>query len=102
MNSILGSATSFSSGGPGKGMYSRTITNMMQKHSFVEGAQGINSQFSDSGLFGLQVEGEASHAGDLVSVALEELNRLKEPIKPEELNRAKNILKMNVLMGMER
>jgi hypothetical protein len=37
-----------------------------------------------------------------MSVALEELNRLKEPIEDVELARAKNILKMNVLMAMER
>lgn len=29
MNTLFGSATSFSSGGPGKGMYCRAITNLM-------------------------------------------------------------------------
>ena len=29
MNSLIGNATSFSSGGPGKGMYCRAITNLM-------------------------------------------------------------------------
>lgn len=37
-----------------------------------------------------------------MSVLLEELNRLKQKISDEELNRAKNILKMNILMAMER
>ena len=36
MNTLIGNATSFSSGGPGKGMYCRAITNLMQKHNFVE------------------------------------------------------------------
>ena len=31
-----------------------------------------------------------------------ELKRLRIPIPNEELNRAKNILKMNILMAMER
>ena len=35
-------------------------------------------------------------------LAIEELNRLKQNISDEELNRAKNILKMNLLMAMER
>ena len=37
-----------------------------------------------------------------MNLAIEELNALKEPIDAVELNRAKNILKMNVLMAMER
>jgi processing peptidase subunit alpha len=80
MNTLIGSATSFSSGGPGKGMYCRAITNMMQKHNFIDGAQAINSHFTDSGLFGLSVEGPGSHSQELLAVALEELNRLKEKI----------------------
>jgi len=37
-----------------------------------------------------------------MNLAIEELNSLKNPIDEVELNRAKNILKMNVLMAMER
>ena len=102
MQTLIGSATGFSSGGPGKGMYCRAITNMMQRHTFVDGASALNSHFTDSGLFGMSVEGPGSHSNELMSVMLEELNRLKEPIGDEELNRAKNILKMNLLMAMER
>ena len=42
MNTLLGSATSFSSGGPGKGMYCRAITNLMWKFSYVESASALN------------------------------------------------------------
>lgn len=37
-----------------------------------------------------------------MSLLIEELNRLKQNISDEELNRSKNILKMNLLMAMER
>ena len=50
----------------------------------------------------MSVEGPGSHASDLTNVLLEELSRLKEKIPDEELSRAKNILKMNILMAMER
>lgn len=102
MNQLIGSATAFSSGGPGKGMHCRAITNMMQKNAFVDGASALNHHFTDSGLFGITVEGSGSHSQDLMNLAIEELNALKEPIDETELNRAKNILKMNVLMSMER
>lgn len=102
MNQLIGSATAFSSGGPGKGMHCRAVTNLMQKHNFVDGASAINSHFSDSGLFGLTIEGPGSHSAELMSLLVEELNSMKGPIDETELNRAKNILKMNVLMAMER
>ena len=102
MQQLIGSATAFSTGGPGKGMHCRAITNMMQRHNFVDSASAINSHFTDSGLFGMQIEGPGSHSQELMSVLLEEFNALKNPIDEVELNRAKNILKMNILMAMER
>ena len=101
MNTLVGSATAFSSGGPGKGMYCRAITGLMQQYDFVDSASCINSHFTDSGLFGINIQGPGSHSADLLNVAVEELAKLKEPIHEMELNRAKNILKMNVLMAME-
>ena len=50
----------------------------------------------------MTIEGAGSHSSELMSVLLEELNKLKQKITDEELNRAKNILKMNILMAMER
>lgn len=102
MQTLIGSATGFSSGGPGKGMYCRAITNLMQRHNYVDGASAINTHFTDSGLFGLTISGPGSHSQELMMLAIEELNRLKQNISDEELNRAKNILKMNLLMAMER
>ena len=102
MNALIGSAQAFSVGGPGKGMYCRAITNLMQRYAFVEGAGAMNNIFTDSGLFGMTIEGPASNARDLTYLALQELHRLREPIPDEELSRAKNILKMNILQSLER
>ena len=102
MNTLLGSATAFSAGGPGKGMYCRAITNLMGRYGFIEGASAISSHFTDSGLFGLNIQGPSSHAVELMYVTVDELNKLKNKISDEELNRSKNILKMNILMALER
>ena len=99
MQTLIGNATAFSSGGPGKGMYCRAVTNLMQQNDFVDSAAAINSHFTDSGLFGMTIEGPGSHSAELI---LQEMHRLREPIPDVELIRAKNILKMNVLMAMER
>ena len=54
-------------------------------------------------MFGLTVQGYADNGVDLMNVLIAELRRLKlEKIQDEELNRAKNIIKINILMAMER
>ena len=35
--------------------------NILNKHVFVDGAQSLNANYSDSGLFGIKVSGSASH-----------------------------------------
>eukprot|EP00347_Sterkiella_histriomuscorum_P001866 403370379 len=102
MNTLIGNATSFSSGGPGKGMYCRAITNLMQKYNFVDAASAINSHYHETGLFGMSVQGPSQSAKHLSIILLDELIKLKQKINDEELSRAKNILKMNILMAMER
>jgi len=74
----------------------------MQRHNYVDGASALNTHFSDSGLFGMTIEGPGSHSNELMSLLTEELGNLKNHIDDVELNRAKNILKMNILMAMER
>ena len=58
-------------------MFSRSISNITQKHKFVEHAYGINAHFSDSGIMGIGIEGAGSHSEDLMGIILEELNKLK-------------------------
>ena len=50
----------------------------------------------------MNIMGPGSHSSDLMHVLVDEMNKLKDRIGDEELNRAKNILKMNILMALER
>ena len=78
-------------------MHSRAVTNLLAKYSYVDGASAVNAHFSDSGLFGMSIEGPGSHSKDLLGRLIDELNALKAPIDETELNRAKNISKINIL-----
>ena len=71
------------------------------ENAFVDKVNAINANFTDSGVFGLQVVGSGSHSADLMHVALDGLNSLREDISDEELNRAKNRLKIKVLQETE-
>jgi processing peptidase subunit alpha len=53
----LGSASAFSSGGPGKGMHSRCTKYLLNRVACVEKASYINEHFEEHGLFGLTVGG---------------------------------------------
>ncbi len=75
--------------------------NLVKNSNFVDSVQSINNHFSDSGLFGITIEGAGSHSSDLLNVGIEELSKLKDRISDEELARAKNVLKMNILLGLE-
>lgn len=45
LNTMLGNSSSFSQGGPGKGMHSRTTKNLLNSKFFVESAAAISNVF---------------------------------------------------------
>lgn len=98
---LMGGGSSFSAGGPGKGMYSRLYTQVLNRHYFVESCRVFNFAYHGSGLFGIHASGLPSNAGDLVQVVLEQLHGMQQPLQPIELLRAKNQVKSGLLMGLE-
>ena len=40
--------------------------NILNKHVFVDGAQAINVNYSDTGLFGIKLSGSAAHVKNLI------------------------------------
>lgn len=101
LNGLLGSAKGFSMGGPGKGMYSRATQDIFHRYSFIETVNTINMNFIDSGLFGLTIRGLKENARELSAILANALLELKRGVTNEELQRAKNIFKINILMAME-
>lgn len=54
---LLGSASSFSSGGPGKGMHSRCTKNLLNREACIESASYILAHYENFGLFGMMAIG---------------------------------------------
>jgi len=50
---MLGGGASFSAGGPGKGLFSRLYTNVLNRYYWVQNATAFNVQYEDVGLFGV-------------------------------------------------
>ncbi|KIW64489.1 hypothetical protein PV04_09418 [Phialophora macrospora] len=106
LQTLLGGGGSFSAGGPGKGMYSRLYTNVLNQHGWVESCVAFNHSYTDSGLFGIAGACEPGRVGHMVDVICRELQALTlesgfSSLNLAEVNRAKNQLRFSLLMNLE-
>jgi mitochondrial-processing peptidase subunit alpha len=115
---LLGGGGSFSAGGPGKGMYSRLYTSVLNQHAWVESCVAFNHGYADSGLFGVAASCGPQHAASMLDVICRELAALAadpnarsgpsaggvgrlQRLHGVEVERAKNQLRSNLLMNLE-
>ncbi|KAI1931747.1 Mitochondrial-processing peptidase subunit alpha [Ophidiomyces ophidiicola] len=106
LQTLLGGGGSFSAGGPGKGMYSRLYTNVLNQFGWVESCMAFNLSYTDSGLFGIAASCSPTHIKSMIDVMCRELQALTlegghSALQPTEVNRAKNQLRSSLLMNLE-
>lgn len=105
LQTLLGGGGSFSAGGPGKGMYSRLYTHVLNQHYYVENCIAFNHSYSDSGIFGISASCVPQAAPYMAEIIAQQLantfsnDSLK--LTEEEVSRAKNQLKSSLLMNLE-
>jgi mitochondrial-processing peptidase subunit alpha len=106
LQTLLGGGGSFSAGGPGKGMYSRLYTNVLNQHAWVESCVAFNHSYTDSGLFGISSSCSPGYVVNMLDVMCRELQALTldtgfAALQTVEVNRAKNQLRSSLLMNLE-
>ncbi|OXV09780.1 hypothetical protein Egran_02454 [Elaphomyces granulatus] len=106
IQTLLGGGGSFSAGGPGKGMFSRLYTNVLNQHGWVESCVAFNHSYTDSGLFGISASCSPTRIADMLDVMCRELQALTLnsghlSLQAQEVNRAKNQLRSSLLMNLE-
>ena len=106
LQTLLGGGGSFSAGGPGKGMYSRLYTNVLNQYGWVESCVAFNHSYTDSGLFGISGSCSPKQVSQMLEVMCRELQALTldtgfSALQPVEVNRAKNQLRSSLLMNLE-
>ena len=102
LQTLLGGGSSFSAGGPGKGMYSRLYREVLNRHRWAESAEAFTSFHSESGIFGISGSCPPKKSRELTLSIVENFNKLgNELVKDEELDRARNMLKCSVLTQLE-
>lgn len=98
MQTLLGGGTSFSSGGPGKGMHTRIYREVLSRAGWIHGLECITAWYSDAGLLGLYGTAEHEHVGQLLNTTLTQALRISQSIKEEDLQRAKNQLMSQIIL----
>ncbi|MCJ1415619.1 Mitochondrial-processing peptidase subunit alpha [Xylographa parallela] len=106
LQTLLGGGGSFSAGGPGKGMYSRLYTHVLNQHGWVESCVAFNHSYTDSGVFGIAASCSPSRITSMLDVMCRELHNLTldtgfSALQDGEVQRAKNQLKSSLLMNLE-
>ncbi|VDC05802.1 unnamed protein product [Peniophora sp. CBMAI 1063] len=107
MQVLLGGGGSFSAGGPGKGMYSRLYTHILNHHTLVDHCASFNHIYADSSLFGLFASyfpegGRKGGVPYILPHLVHQLSLLLYRHTPQaELQRAKNQLKSILVMALE-
>jgi processing peptidase subunit alpha len=103
LQSLLGGGSSFSAGGPGKGMYSRMYQQVLNRYGWMETAEAFTTFADEGGLFGVSAStAYAENVSELVTILADQLARVAvQPVGDVELSRARNMLKCNVLTQLE-
>ncbi|KAJ7161262.1 Metalloenzyme, LuxS/M16 peptidase-like protein [Mycena crocata] len=110
MQVLLGGGGSFSAGGPGKGMYSRLYTHILNHYPQIDHCASFHHIYTDSSLFGLfasfvpysKDRRGGNTPGQILPHLIHQLSLLLyTPIPAAELERAKNQLKSSLMMALE-
>jgi len=102
LQQLLGGGSSFSAGGPGKGMYTRLYREVLNTHWWAESAECFLAINEESGVMGIDGACAPDKVQELILVIIDQLCKLTiRPVSDEELSRAKNMLKSMMLMQLE-
>ncbi|XBW35980.1 hypothetical protein QEN19_001553 [Hanseniaspora menglaensis] len=113
LQSVLGGGSSFSSGGPGKGLYSRLYTQVLGRYGWVDHCSSFNYAYKDTGLIGIMCSVEDNATGVVGELLAQQFYNLCHPmiqndpksnrdgINDEQVQRGKKQLKSSLLMGLE-
>lgn len=85
----------------GDGMSSRLFQEVRERRGLAYSISSFHWSFADTGLFGFHAATGKADAGDLVAVALDELARATADLDEAEIRRAKALMKVGMLSGLE-
>ncbi|MBF0464049.1 MAG: insulinase family protein [Nitrospirae bacterium] len=85
----------------GAGVSSRLFQEVREKRGLAYSIFSFLSSYADTGVFGVYAATGKKKYVEVIDTIIKEMDSLKNNIKDDELQRAKNQLKGNLLMGLE-
>ena len=85
----------------GAGVSSRLFQEIREKRGLTYSIYSFVSSYFDTGIWGIYAGVGRKRVRELVELILEEANNLKDTLTEVELERAKNHLKGNIILGLE-
>lgn len=102
LQQLLGGGSSFSAGGPGKGMYTRLYTQVLNRYHWAESVEAFVSISEENGLLGIDGACPPQDLNSMIVMIIEQFTSLAyTPVSDEELMRAKNMVKSMMMMQLE-
>ena len=103
IQTLLGGGTSFSSGGPGKGMHTKLFREVINREGWIHGIECVTAWYRDSGLVGLY--GQAPHEwnNQLLQTMMAQAATIPERVTEQHWEMAKNqLMSQLILLGETR
>ncbi len=85
----------------GAGVSSRLFQEIREKRGFAYAIYSFIASYLDTGLWGVYAGVSRKKVREVIELILKEIHGLKDTLNEEELERAKNQLKGNVILGLE-
>lgn len=85
----------------GAGVSSRLFQEIREKRGLAYSIYSFVSSYFDTGMWGIYAGVSRKRVRELVELVLKEINDLKDTLTEVELERAKNHLKGNIILGLE-
>ena len=85
----------------GAGVSSRLFQEIREKRGLAYAIYSFIASYSDTGLWGIYAGVSRKKIREVIELILQEMHHLKDTITESELQRAKNQLKGNIILGLE-
>jgi processing peptidase subunit alpha len=103
IQTLLGGGTSFSSGGPGKGLHTKLFREVVHREGWIHGVECVSAWYRDSCIIGLYGQAPHAHNVRLANMMAFQLATIADRLTDEHLAMAKNqLLSQMILLGEAR
>ncbi|MBI5408205.1 MAG: insulinase family protein [Nitrospirae bacterium] len=85
----------------GSGYSSRLFQNIREKRGLTYSIHSFHASYSDTGLWAVYAGTDKRHVNEVISITVDEMRNLSTSITPDELRRAKDQLKGNLILALE-